>query len=136
MRFEANAWRGKNETGSLEGLACAPFLWARRLRLETRPWAHRPREAWRQSRSCKGMLGHNGANRFLMTNDFDHRDAAFEEILHLIHDMGIGVDGSNSISNPALPEYQAEIRAAQINAIYKNNDGSEIPKDTQHTTIT
>lgn len=55
-------------------------------------------------------------DEWFMTNDFDHRDAAFEEILHLMHDMGIGVDGSNSISNPALPEYQAEIRAAQLNA--------------------
>ena len=51
-----------------------------------------------------------------MTNDYEHRDAAFEEILHLMHDIGIGVDGPNTISNPALPAYQAEIRAAQENA--------------------
>lgn len=59
-------------------------------------------------------------DQWFITNDFEHRDAAFEEILHLMHDMGIGVDGTNSISNPGLPEYQAEIRAAQINAGLNN----------------
>ena len=41
-----------------------------------------------------------------MNNDWDHRDATFEEIFHLVHDAGIGtyVPG-------ALPEYQAEIKA-------------------------
>ena len=48
-------------------------------------------------------------------NDYNHRDAAYEEILHFMHDMGIGVDGTNT--NPgALPAYQTEIRAAQDNA--------------------
>lgn len=52
-----------------------------------------------------------------MNQDFEeHRDATFEEILHLVHDYGIGVDGPNS--NPgALPAFQAEIRAAQKNAL-------------------
>ncbi len=45
-----------------------------------------------------------------------HRDAAFEEILHLVHDTGIGVDGLNS-SPGAAPAFQAEIRAAQTNAL-------------------
>jgi hypothetical protein len=55
------------------------------------------------------------------TSDYDnHRDAAFEEILHLMHDMGIGVDGPNSISNGALPAFQTEIRAAQVNAVQNN----------------
>ncbi|MCP4345372.1 MAG: hypothetical protein GY795_07580 [Desulfobacterales bacterium] len=46
----------------------------------------------------------------------DHRDATFEEIFHLVHDYGIGVDGP--YSNPgALPAYQAEIRKAQENAL-------------------
>ncbi len=45
----------------------------------------------------------------------EHRDAAFEEILHLVHDYGIGVDGNGG--NPgALPEYQKKIRAAQETA--------------------
>jgi len=59
-------------------------------------------------------------HQWFMNNDYDHRDAAFEEILHFMHDMGIGVDGSNAIDNPALPDYQAEIRAAQINAGLNN----------------
>lgn len=46
-----------------------------------------------------------------MTNDMEHRDAAFEEILHMVHDTGIGVDGANSRSG-ALPDFQKEIRAA------------------------
>ncbi|MGB0869037.1 MAG: T9SS type A sorting domain-containing protein [Flavobacteriales bacterium] len=52
-------------------------------------------------------------------NNYDHRDAAFEEILHLMHDKGIGVDGPNSTPG-ALPAYQTEIRAAQNNAILNN----------------
>ncbi len=50
------------------------------------------------------------------TNNYEHRDATFEEILHLVHDMGIGVDGINSIDNPALPDFQQEIRNAQQTA--------------------
>lgn len=48
--------------------------------------------------------------------NYDHRDAAFEEILHLVHDYGIGVDGPNSQPG-ALPAFQAEIRAAQQHAL-------------------
>jgi len=54
-----------------------------------------------------------------INNDFEHRDAAFEEILHLMHDTGIGVDGPNSQAG-ALPAYQAAIRAAQQHA-HQNN---------------
>ena len=43
------------------------------------------------------------------------RDAAFEEILHLMHDTGIGVDFSGAMKG-VLPAYQAEIRAATNNA--------------------
>ncbi len=51
-----------------------------------------------------------------VNQDYNHRDAAYEEILHLVHDYGIGVDGSNS--NPgAAPEFQSAIRAAQKNAL-------------------
>lgn len=49
------------------------------------------------------------------TNDFEHRDASFEEILHLMHDMGIGVDGIGGMPG-ALPDYQLLIRTAQENA--------------------
>lgn len=59
--------------------------------------------------------GHN----WYINNDWEHRDAAFEEILHLMHDTGFGVDGPNSFPG-VLPEYQAEIRAAQLNA-HTNN---------------
>ena len=52
-----------------------------------------------------------------ITNDYEnHRDASFEEILHMMHDTGIGVDGPDTLPG-ALPAYQAEIRAAQQNAI-------------------
>lgn len=57
-----------------------------------------------------------------INNDYNnHRDASFEEILHLMHDTGIGVD-TNGTPNPsgALPAYQAEIRAAQDNADNNN----------------
>ena len=49
------------------------------------------------------------------------RDAAFEEILHLVHDKGIGVDGSggfNSIGGQSgLTSYQTQIRQATNNAL-------------------
>ena len=54
-----------------------------------------------------------------INNDFEHRDATFEEILHLMHDTGIGVDGDNA-SPGALPDFQAGIRAATDNAIANN----------------
>ena len=45
-----------------------------------------------------------------------HRDASFEEILHLVHDYGIGVDQNPEFIG-ALADYQAEIRSAQIVAL-------------------
>ncbi|WP_448556781.1 hypothetical protein [Thalassotalea montiporae] len=48
--------------------------------------------------------------------DYQHRDASFEEILHLVHDFGIGVDQESEFYG-ALPDFQADIRAAQINAL-------------------
>ncbi|EGB02734.1 hypothetical protein AURANDRAFT_12800, partial [Aureococcus anophagefferens] len=47
--------------------------------------------------------------------DYEHRDAAFEEILHLVHDNGIGIDKAG-YPDGALPEYQAVIRAATDHA--------------------
>ena len=52
---------------------------------------------------------------WFMNNNMNHRDAAFEEILHLVHDMGIGIDGAGQPAG-ALPAYQTEIRAATNNA--------------------
>ena len=46
--------------------------------------------------------------------NYNHRDASYEEILHFVHDNGIGVDGRNSLPG-AMPDFQKEIRAAQIN---------------------
>ncbi len=54
-----------------------------------------------------------------MNQDYEHRDATFEEILHFVHDNGIGIDGANGTQG-ALPAYQAEIRAAQQNALTNN----------------
>lgn len=55
-----------------------------------------------------------------MNQDFEnHRDATFEEILHFVHDNGIGVDGPNTTPG-ALPAFQTEIRAAQQNALTNN----------------
>lgn len=55
-----------------------------------------------------------------INNDYEnHRDATFEEILHLVHDTGIGVDGRNTRAG-ALPAFQQEIRAATNNAIANN----------------
>jgi len=54
-----------------------------------------------------------------VNQNYDHRDAAYEEILHLVHDYGIGVDGPNSHPG-ALPAFQSEIRSAQQNALSNN----------------
>ncbi len=50
-----------------------------------------------------------------INQDYQHRDAMFEEIVHMVHDYGIGVDQGEKFIG-ALPKYQAEIRAAQVNA--------------------
>jgi hypothetical protein len=54
-----------------------------------------------------------------INQDYSHRDASFEEILHMVHDTGIGVDQSESFDG-VLAEFQGEIRAAQINALSSN----------------
>ncbi len=54
-----------------------------------------------------------------MNQDYEHRDASFEEILHFVHDNGIGIDGDNALPG-ASPAFQAEIRAAQQNASANN----------------
>ncbi|MCO7224107.1 hypothetical protein [Pleionea sp. CnH1-48] len=54
-----------------------------------------------------------GSDAYLVN---EPRDAAFEEILHLMHDTGIGVDGSNTMPG-VLPEFQQEIRNATNNAV-------------------
>lgn len=62
-----------------------------------------------------------------INNNFDRRDAGFEEILHLVHDTGIGIDGG--YDKGVLPEYQKEIRQATNNALSKKIWGH--PEDVQ-----
>lgn len=60
-----------------------------------------------------------------INQDFEnHRDAAYEEILHMVHDTGIGIDG-NAHFVGALASYQAEIRVAQVTALKGNLWGGE-----------
>lgn len=52
-----------------------------------------------------------------MENLFDrHRDATLEEVLHCVHDNGIGVDVRGAPQG-VLPEFQKEIRDATTNAM-------------------
>ncbi|QDU34472.1 hypothetical protein KS4_25420 [Poriferisphaera corsica] len=56
-------------------------------------------------------------HRWYMNQSYDdHRDASYEEILHLVHDTGIGVDGINSLPGEA-PMFQKAIRSAQVGAM-------------------
>jgi len=61
-------------------------------------------------------------SRWYIQNNWDHRDAAFEEIFHLVHDMGIG-----TYDPGALPQYQKELKAEAIQAIKDGRWG--IPVD-------
>ncbi len=52
-----------------------------------------------------------------INNDYEnHRDAAFEEILHLMHDYGIGTSGPDAAPG-ALPLFTASIDTARSNAM-------------------
>ncbi len=62
-----------------------------------------------------GEMQVEGGNWYINQN-YEHRDASYEEILHFVHDYGIGVD-QNASFNGVLPAYQAEIRAAQVTAL-------------------
>jgi hypothetical protein len=62
-----------------------------------------------------GEMQVEGGNWYINQN-YEHRDASYEEILHFVHDYGIGVDQNTSF-NGVLPAYQAEIRAAQVTAL-------------------
>lgn len=59
---------------------------------------------------------------WFMDNEWDHRDAAFEEIFHLVHDGGIG-----TYMPGALPDYQADLDAEARAAIEDGRWG--IPVD-------
>ena len=51
-------------------------------------------------------------SRWYLENDWEHRDAAFEEIFHLVHDSGIG-----TFMPGASPRYQRELKKEAITAI-------------------
>ena len=52
-------------------------------------------------------------SQWFMENDYTHRDATFEEILHFTHDYGIG-----TTSNPGVfPTFSEEIKVATFNAL-------------------
>ena len=59
-------------------------------------------------------------------NDWDHRDAAFEEIFHLLHDNGIG-----TYKRGALPQYQKELKAEAIKAIKDGRWGIPIEPEVR-----
>lgn len=50
------------------------------------------------------------------TNDYSHRDATYEEILHFVHDNGIGTLNNSGV----LPELQKKIYGAMINSLPKD----------------
>lgn len=55
-------------------------------------------------------------SKWYIENDYEHRDAAYEEILHLVHDYGIGTKGNVG----SLPDLQEEIYKAMKNSLPKN----------------
>ncbi|EAS40721.1 hypothetical protein [Photobacterium profundum] len=60
--------------------------------------------------------------QWYINQNYDHRDATFEEILHMVHDYGFGVDQNESFLG-TLPAYQAEIRSAQVKALTQKTWG-------------
>lgn len=55
-------------------------------------------------------------SKWYIQNDYEHRDAAYEEILHMVHDYGIGTGGNEG----ACPNLQKKIHAAMKNSLPKN----------------
>ena len=56
-----------------------------------------------------------GSNWYI-NNNLNYRDASYEEILHLVHDYGIGTKDNNR----AMPLFQNKIFSATMNALPKN----------------
>jgi hypothetical protein len=63
-------------------------------------------------------------SRWYLENDWEHRDAAFEEIFHLVHDTGIG-----TYEPGALPAFQAELDREARKAIRDGRWGIPIERD-------
>lgn len=55
-------------------------------------------------------------SKWYLDNDYEHRDASYEEILHMVHDQGIGTKGKAG----AMPTLQKRIWEATMNALPKN----------------
>lgn len=62
-------------------------------------------------------------SKWFMNNNSNHRDAAFEEIFHLVHDTGIGTNQPG-----ALPAFQTELEAAAEAALENGLWGIYIAK--------
>ena len=57
-----------------------------------------------------------GTDAYINNQFEEHRDASLEEILHCVHDNGIGVDVSGAPKG-VLPEFQKELRLATTHAL-------------------
>ncbi|MBC8200559.1 MAG: calcium-binding protein [Planctomycetes bacterium] len=65
-------------------------------------------------------------SRWYIRNDWEHRDAAFEEIFHLLHDTGIG-----TYMRGALPYYQKELKIEALKSIKDGRWGIPIDPHVQ-----
>lgn len=68
-----------------------------------------------------------GGDWYVRQDYEDHRDASYEEILHLVHDYGIGVLNAPEGGVTALPEFQSEFNTIQKQAL---NQSYTPPEDT------
>ncbi|KAB0300068.1 hypothetical protein F2Z80_23410 [Vibrio fortis] len=68
-----------------------------------------------------------GGDWYVRQDYEDHRDASYEEILHLVHDYGIGVLNAPEGGVTALPEFQREFNTIQKQAL---NQSYTPPEDT------
>lgn len=68
-----------------------------------------------------------GGDWYVRQDYEDHRDASYEEILHLVHDYGIGVLNAPEGGATALPEFQREFNTIQKQAL---NQSYMPPEDT------
>ncbi len=60
----------------------------------------------------------NVGSAWYVGSDYEHRDATFEEVFHMVHDYGIGT----TTSPQAYPELAGRIAAAQQNALPAKQD--------------
>ena len=68
-----------------------------------------------------------GGDWYVRQDYEDHRDASYEEILHLVHDYGIGVLNAPEGGVTAMPEFQREFNTIQKQAL---NQAYTPPEDT------